>query len=170
MLRMFLAFLKTRGIVEGLGSACACGLGNIGYAYRLVKHGYLDRCIAGGTEGTSIETFVKFDAMQVLSRNFAPGESSRPFDKNRNGFVCSFGCGIVALEELESAKSRGACILAVIDGYFNNSDGSGNMFATSFEGQTKLLEGLYQDYAKSNSQSAKNTTPDVIKVHGTSTP
>lgn len=162
--------LKNKGIVEGLGSACACGLGNIGYAYRLIKHGYLDRCVAGGTEGTSIETFVMFDAMQVLSRNFSPKESSRPYDKNRNGFVCSFGCGIVALEELESAKTRGANILAVIDGYCNNSDGSGNMFATSYEGQIRLLEGLHQDCLKSSPLNLINKIPDVVKVHGTSTP
>lgn len=162
--------IKNKGIVEGLGSACACGLSNIGYAYRLIKHGYLERCIAGGTEGTSIETFLAFDAMQVLSRNFLPKESSRPFDRNRNGFVCSFGCGIIALEDLEIAKFRGANILAVIDSYFNNSDGCGNMFATSYEGQLRLLEGLNRECLKSNPHRCNiKNPPDVIKAHGTST-
>ena len=99
--------------------------------------------------------------MQVLSRGFIPQESSRPFDKNRNGFVCSFGGGIVALEEYDMAKSRGAKILAVIDSYFNNSDGDGDMFYPSFAGQQRLWKGLLQETGH---------RPDVVKVHGTSTP
>ncbi len=162
-------FIKNRGIVEGLGSACASGLGNIGYAYRMIKHGYQERCIAGGTEGTSIETFVLFDAMQVLSRKFAPEESSRPFDKSRNGFVCSFGCGVVALESLESAKSRGATILAVIDGYHNNSDGTSDMFAPSYGGQLRLAEGLFNE-CKQASHHDSNIKPEIVKAHGSSTP
>ncbi|HVS93400.1 MAG TPA: beta-ketoacyl synthase N-terminal-like domain-containing protein [Mucilaginibacter sp.] len=154
-------FLKTKGVCEAIGSACATGLGNIGYAYRLIKFGVQDRVIAGGLEGTSLETFIGFDAMQVLSKGFSPGESSRPFDMNRNGFVCSFGCGIVALEEYEMAKARGAKILGVIDEYFNNSDGDGDMFYPSFEGQQRLWKGLMAD---------RELRPDVVKVHGTSTP
>jgi len=153
--------IKNKGVCESIGSACATGLGNIGYAYRLIKFGLQDRAIAGGVEGTSLETFIGFDAMQVLSRGFSPAESSRPFDVNRNGFVCSFGCGIVALEEYEMAKARGANILGVIDSYFNNSDGDGNMFFPSFAGQKKLWEGLFADTDK---------RPEVVKVHGTSTP
>ncbi len=153
--------IKNQGVIESIGSACATGLGNIGYAYRLIKFGLQDRVIAGGVEGTSIETFVGFDAMQVLSKGFAPAESSRPFDINRNGFVCSFGCGIVALEEYEMAKARGANILAVIDSYYNNSDGDGNMFFPSFSGQKRLWKGLISEL---------NIKPDVVKVHGTSTP
>lgn len=153
--------IKNKGVIESIGSACATGLGNIGYAYRLIKFGLQDRVIAGGVEGTSIETFVGFDAMQVLSKGFAPAESSRPFDMSRNGFVCSFGCGIVALEEYEMAKARGANILAVIDSYYNNSDGDGNMFFPSFSGQKRLWKGLISDL---------NIKPDVVKVHGTSTP
>ena len=113
--------IKNRGICESIGSACATGLGNIGYAYRLIAFGLQDRAVAGGVEGTSLETFIGFDAMQILSRGFKPEESSRPFDKDRNGFVCSFGAGIVCLEEYEMAKARGANILAIIDNYFNNS-------------------------------------------------
>jgi 3-oxoacyl-[acyl-carrier-protein] synthase-1 len=153
--------IKNRGVCEAIGSACATGLGNIGYAYRLISFGLQDRAIAGGVEGTSLETFIGFDAMQVLSRGFTPGESSRPFDMSRNGFVCSFGCGIVALEAYDLAQARGANILAVIDGYHNNSDGDGNMFYPSFDGQKRLWRGLL------NNTLVK---PDVVKVHGTSTP
>ena len=153
--------LKTKGVCEAIGSACATGLGNIGYAYRLIKFGVQDRVIAGGVESTSLETFIGFDGMQVLSKGFTPEESSRPFDMNRNGFVCSFGCGIVALEEYEQAKARGAKIIAVIDEYFNNSDGDGDMFYPSFAGQQRLWKGLL---------SSPDLRPDVVKVHGTSTP
>lgn len=153
--------IKNRGISEAIGSACATGLGNIGYAYRLIKFGLQDRVIAGGVEGTALETFIGFDGMQVLSRGLEPAESSRPFDMNRNGFVCSFGCGIVALEEYEMAKARGANILAVIDNYYNNSDGDGDMFSPSFSGQKRLWKGLMAN---------QHIQPEVVKVHGTSTP
>jgi len=153
--------LKTRGVCEAIGSACATGLGNIGHAYRLIKFGLQDRVIAGGLEGTSLETFIGFDGMQVLSKGFSPEESSRPFDLSRNGFVCSFGAGIVALEEYEMAKARGAKILGVIDEYFNNSDGDGDMFYPSFGGQQRLWKGLLRNGCPK---------PDVVKMHGTSTP
>ncbi|MBI1223492.1 MAG: beta-ketoacyl synthase [Bacteroidetes bacterium] len=154
--------LKTKGLSESLGSACATGLGNIGYAYRMIKYGIQDRMIAGGVEGTSIETFIGFDAMSILSRGFEPELSSRPFDKNRSGFVCSFGAAVVALEELELAKARGAEILAVINGFHANSDGDGNMFAPSYEGQKRLWKGLKAD--------VPGLKPDVVKAHATSTP
>jgi 3-oxoacyl-[acyl-carrier-protein] synthase-1 len=153
--------IKNKGVCESVISACATGLGNIGYAYRLIKFGLQDRAIAGGVEGTAIETFIGFDAMQVLSKGFAPAESSRPFDTRRNGFVCSFGAGIVALEEYEMAKARGAKIYAVIDEYFNNSDGDGNMFYPSYDGQRRLWKGL---------MAGAHIKPDVVKVHGTATP
>lgn len=153
--------LKTKGVCESITSACATGLGNIGYAYRLIKFGLQDRMVAGGVESTTIESLAGFDSMQVvLSRGFSPEESSRPFDINRNGFVCSFGAGIVALEEYESANARGAKILGVIDDYFNNSDGDGDMFYPSYDGQKRLWKGLL----------ANTERPDVVKVHGTSTP
>lgn len=155
--------IKSQGVCESIGSACATGLGNIGYAYRLIAFGLQDRVVTGGTEGKSIETFISFDAMSVLSRGFEPEKSSRPFDVNRNGFVCSFGTGIVALEAYDLAKARGANILGVIDNYFNNSDGSGDMFAPSFEGQQRLWHGLI-------GHNKEGLFPDVVKVHGTSTP
>lgn len=155
-------FIKNRGVCESIVSACATGLGNIGYAYRLIKFGLQDRAITGGIEGTALETFIGFDGMQVLAKGFSPEESSRPFDLKRNGFVCSFGSGIVALEEYEMAKARGAEIYGVIDEYFNNSDGDGDMFAPSFAGQQRLWAGL--------AAGGAHIKPDVVKVHGTSTP
>jgi 3-oxoacyl-[acyl-carrier-protein] synthase-1 len=153
--------IRNKGVCESIISACATGLGNIGYAYRLIKFGLQDRAITGGVEGTALETFIGFDAMQVLSKGYAPAESSRPFDVKRNGFVCSFGAGIVALEEYEMAKARGANILGVIDEYFNNSDGDGNMFYPSYDGQKRLWKGL---------SAGAHINPDVVKVHGTATP
>jgi 3-oxoacyl-[acyl-carrier-protein] synthase I len=153
--------IKNKGVCESIISACATGLGNIGYAYRLIKFGLQDRAIAGGVEPTALETFIGFDAMQILSRGFEPAKSSRPFDVNRNGFVCSFGAGIVALEEYEMAKARGAKILAVIDEYHNNSDGDGNMFYPSYDGQIRLWKGLMAN---------TEIKPDVVKMHGTATP
>lgn len=153
--------LKTKGVCESITSACATGLGNIGHAYRLIKYGIQDRVIAGGVEGTALETFIGFDGMMILAKGFSPAESSRPFDMDRNGFVCSFGAGIVALEEYEQAKARGANILGVINEYFNNSDGDGDMFYPSFAGQQRLWKGVMPD---------KGLRPDVVKMHGTSTP
>lgn len=153
--------IKNKGVCESIGSACATGLGNIGHAYRLIKFGLQDRAVAGGVEPTSLETMLGFDAMQVLSRGFSPEASSRPFDKDRAGFVCSFGAGMVCLEEYELAKARGAQILGVIDNYFNNSDGDGDMFYPSFHGQRRLWNGLLGN---------SGIKPDVVKVHGTSTP
>lgn len=154
---------KNKGVCEAVGSACATGLGNIGYAYRLIKFGIQDRVICGGVEPTSLETYVGFDAMMVLSRGFDPDKSSRPFDVKRKGFVCSFGAGIIALEEYTQAKKRGANILGVIKGYANNCDGDGDMFSPSYLGQRRLWNLLNEDV---------NTPyiPDVVKVHGTSTP
>ena len=153
--------IRNKGVCETIASACATGLGNIGYAYRLIKFGLQDRAIAGGVEATSLETFIGFDGMQVLSRGFSPEQSSRPFDMQRNGFVCSFGGGIVALEAYDLAKARGANIIGVIDEYFNNSDGDGDMFYPSFAGQQRLWKGLL---------NGNGEKPDVVKVHGTSTP
>lgn len=152
--------IRNKGMSESISAACATGLGNIGYAYRLIKFGLQERALAGGSEANSIETFAGLDAMGVLSRGFSPEESSRPFDIDRKGLVCSFGTGVVALEEYELAKARGANILAVIDSYFNNADGDGDLFFPSFEGQKRLWKGLLDQHP---------VKPDVVKVHGTST-
>jgi 3-oxoacyl-[acyl-carrier-protein] synthase II len=105
-------------------SACATGAHSIGEAFRAIRHGYADGMIAGGAEATvSILGVGGFNAMRAMStRNDAPEKASRPFDKDRAGFVIGEGAGILVLEDLESAKKRGARIYAEITGYGANSD------------------------------------------------
>ncbi len=105
-------------------SACATGAHSIGEAMRAIRHGYVDGMIAGGAEATiSILGVGGFNAMRAMStRNDAPEKASRPFDKDRDGFVIGEGAGILILEELEHAKRRGARIYAELVGYAANSD------------------------------------------------
>jgi 3-oxoacyl-[acyl-carrier-protein] synthase II len=105
-------------------SACATGAHSIGEAMRAIRHGYVDGMIAGGAEATiAILGVGGFNAMRAMStRNDAPEKASRPFDKDRDGFVIGEGAGIVILEELEHAKRRGARIYAELVGYAANSD------------------------------------------------
>jgi 3-oxoacyl-[acyl-carrier-protein] synthase II len=105
-------------------SACATGAHSIGEAFRTIRHGYADGMICGGAESTiSILGVGGFNAMRAMStRNDAPEKASRPFDKDRDGFVIGEGAGIVVLEDLESAKKRGARIYAEVTGYGSNSD------------------------------------------------
>jgi len=105
-------------------SACATGAHSIGEAFRTIRHGYADGMIAGGAEATiSILGVGGFNAMRAMStRNDAPEKASRPFDKDRDGFVIGEGAGVVILEELEGAKKRGARIYAELVGYGSNSD------------------------------------------------
>ncbi len=108
--------------------ACATGASNIVDAYRLIKDGHLDVAIAGGVEDalynhgdTAISTFT---AMRILSaRNDNPDKASRPYDRDRDGFVLSSGGAVVILESLESAKKRNAPILAEILGAYKTIDG-----------------------------------------------
>jgi 3-oxoacyl-[acyl-carrier-protein] synthase II len=105
-------------------SACSTGAHSIGEAFRTIRHGYADGMICGGAEATiSILGVGGFNAMRAMStRNDAPQKASRPFDKDRDGFVIGEGAGIVVLEDLDSAKARGARIYAELVGYGANSD------------------------------------------------
>jgi len=100
-------------------SACSTGAHSIGEAMRTIRHGYADGMICGGCESTvSILGVGGFNAMRAMStRNAEPQRASRPFDKDRDGFVIGEGAGIVVLEELEAAKKRGARIYAEVTGY-----------------------------------------------------
>jgi 3-oxoacyl-[acyl-carrier-protein] synthase II len=105
-------------------SACSSGAHSIGEAMRVIRHGYADGMIAGGTEATiAILGVGGFNSMRAMStRNSAPEHASRPFDADRDGFVIGEGAGVVVLEELEHAKRRGARIYAELVGYAANSD------------------------------------------------
>src|SRR3982751_1843528 len=105
-------------------SACSTGAHSIGEAFRTIRHGYADGMICGGAEATiSILGVGGFNSMRAMStRNDAPEKASRPFDKDRDGFVIGEGAGVVVLEELERAKRRGARIYAEVVGYAANSD------------------------------------------------
>jgi len=147
-------------------SACSSGAHGIGEAFRMIKHGYLDYAIAGGTEGTVTPLAVAgFNALRALStRNAEPVKASRPFDKDRDGFVMGEGAGLLLLEEMESAKKRGVKIWAELVGYAANCDAY-HMTAPAPEGRgaAKAMELALKD--------AQINRSDVgsINAHGTST-
>lgn len=105
-------------------TACATGSHSIGDSLRVIQYGDADVMVAGGTEANLTPLTVGgFNAMRALStRNDAPAKASRPFDKDRDGFVVGEGSGIIIMEELEHAKKRGAKIYAEVVGYGYNGD------------------------------------------------
>jgi 3-oxoacyl-[acyl-carrier-protein] synthase II len=113
-----------KGINYAPTSACASGAHGVGEAFRLIRDGYLDAAIAGGAEAAVTPLGVGgFSVMRALStRNDAPERASRPFDRDRDGFVIGEGAAILILEELEAARARGATIVAEIIGYGANAD------------------------------------------------
>ena len=104
-------------------SACASGSNAIGEAFRLIKHGYVDAMVTGGSEATVNELAAAgFQTMKALSFEEDPLKASLPFDKRRQGFVMGEGAGMLVIEELEHAKSRGAKIYAELTGYGSTCD------------------------------------------------
>jgi 3-oxoacyl-[acyl-carrier-protein] synthase II len=109
-----------RGPNYGVTSACASGSHAIGEALGMIQDGHVDRMLAGGTEATITPLcFAGFCAMKAMNTNFndEPQKGSRPFDANRGGFIMGEGAGVIVLEELETAKKRGATIYAEMVGY-----------------------------------------------------
>lgn len=113
-----------KGSSMTITTACASATHAIGEAFRMIKYGHLDMAVTGGTESSitplSVAGFISMKALS--SRNDEPEKASRPFDKNREGFVMGEGSGIVILEELENALKRGARIYAEVIGYGSTSD------------------------------------------------
>ena len=148
-------------------SACATGTHAIGDAFRMIQRGDADAVISGGSESTVCPLGIGgFSVMKALStRNDDPVAASRPFDKNRDGFVMGEGSGIVVLEEYESAKKRGARIYAEVLGYGLTADAH-HLTAPSpgGEGAARCMQ-MALDTAGLNPEDV-----DYINAHGTSTP
>ncbi len=149
-------------------TACSTGTHNIGDAARLIKYGDADVMLAGGAERcTSSPTAMGgFASAKALSRrNNDPTAASRPWDKERDGFVLSDGAGVVVLEELEHAKARGAKIYAEVVGYGMSGDAY-HITSPSMggEGAARCMKNALRD-AKLNAEDV-----DYINAHGTSTP
>ena len=148
-------------------SACSTGAHNIGEAAIMIRHGYVDVMIAGGAEmATSPVGLGGFAAARALStRNDDPEGASRPFDKERDGFVLSDGAGVVVLEEYERAKARGAPIYAELIGVGMNSDAY-HMTAPSEDGEgaANCMLLALSDAGVDPEQVA------YVNAHGTSTP
>jgi 3-oxoacyl-[acyl-carrier-protein] synthase II len=146
-------------------TACTTGLHSIGEAGRLIEYGDADVMIAGGSEGTVSPLGVGgFAAMRALStRNDDPTAASRPWDKDRDGFVLGEGAGVMVLEEYEHAKARGAKIYAELGGYGMSAD-AGHMTAPSMDGPRRAMLNAMRNAGVNFDQI------DYLNAHGTSTP
>lgn len=114
---------KAKGVSLSVVSACATGTHSIGEAFHAIKDGYADAIIAGGAEAVIAPlTIAGFQNIKALSTNDDPKKASRPFDKDRDGFIMADGAGMLILEEYEHAKARGAKIYAEFCGYGNACD------------------------------------------------
>ncbi|MBQ8826685.1 MAG: beta-ketoacyl-ACP synthase II [Oscillospiraceae bacterium] len=146
-------------------TACASSTHAIGEAFRKIKDGYLDVCIAGGAESCVNEFALGgFNNMKALTRSDDLDRCSIPFDGERNGFVLGEGCGALILEELEHAKARGAKIYAEIKGYGATGDAY-HMTSPSPEGEA-AAQGMINAYTEAG---LKPEDIDYINAHGTST-
>ncbi len=146
-------------------SACTTGLHSIGDAGRLIEYGDADVMVAGGAEATISPMGVGgFAAMKALStRNDDPATASRPWDKDRDGFVLGEGAGVVVLEEYERAKARGARIYAELAGYGMSADAH-HMTAPDKDGPKRGMQNALRS-AGLNPQDIQ-----YVNAHGTSTP
>ena len=146
-------------------TACTTGLHCIGEAGRLIEYGDADVVVAGGTEATVSPLGVGgFAAMRALStRNDDPKNASRPWDKDRDGFVLGEGAGVMVLEEYEHAKARGAKIYAELIGFGMSAD-AGHMTAPSMDGPRRAMINALRNAGINADQV------EYLNAHGTSTP
>ena len=159
--------LKLHGPSICIATACATGTNCIGEAFKLIQSGGADLILAGGSEASITQGPISgFCAMKALciDHNDDPAHASRPFDKNRSGFVMGEGAGVVLLENLEHAKARGAHIYAEITGYGVNCDAYHiTSPAPHGEFQAKCMQIAIDD------AGVKSEEIDYINAHGTST-
>jgi 3-oxoacyl-[acyl-carrier-protein] synthase II len=163
---MISIYLGAKGPNSSIATACASGTHAVGDAFKIIKRGGADAMITGGVESVITPTCIAgFNAMKALSvRNDEPEKASRPFDRDRDGFVVGEGCGILVLETLESALERGARIYAEICGYGMSGDGF-HMAAPApdGEGAARCMAAALDD------AGIPNHRIDYINAHGTST-
>jgi len=153
---------QIKGLSYSLSAACATSAHCIGAAADLIRHGAQDVMFAGGGEDLHWSMSVMFDAMGALSTRFndTPATASRPYDKDRDGFVIAGGGGMLVLEDYDHAVARGARIYAELVGYGVTSDGA-DMVAPSGEGAVRCM----------NMAMEHVSAPiDYLNTHGTSTP
>lgn len=153
---------KIKGISYSISSACSTSAHCIGHGAELIQMGKQDVVFAGGGEELHWSLSVLFDGMGALSSNFneTPARASRPYDRDRDGFVISGGAGVVVLEDLEHAEKRGANIIAELVGYGATSDGY-DMVQPSGEGAARCMRQAMQNLER---------PVQYINAHGTSTP
>lgn len=153
---------KIKGVSYTISSACSTSAHCIGHGAELIQFGKQDIVFAGGGEEVHWAMSVLFDGMGAMSSNYndEPERASRPYDKDRDGFVISGGGSVLVLEELEHAKARGATIYAELTGYGATSDGY-DMVQPSGEGAVRCMKQAMQNV---------NTPIDYLNAHGTSTP
>ena len=160
-------YFGARGPNSSVVTACATGNHSIGEAFKVIQRGDADAMIAGGAEAVITPLAVGgFSAMRALStRNDEPEKASRPFDKNRDGFIIAEGAGVLILENLEHALKRGAKIYAEIVGFGSNADAY-HISAPSPNGigAARCMEVAMKDAGISYDEI------DYVNAHGTSTP
>ena len=146
-------------------TACTTGLHSIGTAGRMIEYGDADVMIAGGAEATVSQLGIGgFAAMRALStRNEDPKTASRPWDKDRDGFVLGEGAGVMVLEEYEHAKARGAKIYAELAGFGMSAD-AGHMTAPNMDGPRRAM------ISAMNNAGVNADQVQYLNAHGTSTP
>lgn len=156
--------LKINGPAVGACDACATGLMNVGLAVMAVQTGLVTQALCGGTEEYHPMFSACFDIMQATSFNFndSPAEACRPFDKDRTGLVAAEGCGLLFVESEESARARGAEVLAEIAGFAANTE-TENMAYPSAENLRACMDACLQNAG----ESAQNI--DLLNAHATGT-
>jgi 3-oxoacyl-[acyl-carrier-protein] synthase II len=164
---MISIYFGARGPNSSLATACAAGAHAIGDSFKIIQAGAADAMITGGVEAVVTESCIAgFNSMKALStRNDDPAKASRPFERDRDGFVVGEGSGMLIIESLEHARNRGAKIYAEIAGFGMSGDGY-HMTSPSPDGDgaVRCMQAALDDAGVAYHQV------DYINAHGTSTP